>query len=162
VKRLIPPPILALIAAVVMWALNRWLPLVLLFEAPWYRLAVVPVVLGVVIASVAFETFRRVRTTVDPRDPAKATYLVRQGVFSFTRNPMYVGLLLVLIGWGVWLQSASVWIVPPLFWMIITYGQIAAEERALHRLFGDSYTEYCREVPRWVGRRKAPVKQTLD
>jgi protein-S-isoprenylcysteine O-methyltransferase Ste14 len=149
----IPPPILALIAALLMAALDRWLPLARCVPAPWYRLGLFPAAAGVVIVATAFMSFRRVRTTVNPIDPSKATHLVTAGVFSISRNPMYLGLLLVLIGWAVWLGAASPWLIVPLFWAVITYGQILPEEQALTRLFGQRYAAYRREVSRWLGRR---------
>ena len=149
----IPPPILALIAGLLMAALNRWLPLARCIPFPWSRLCAFPGALSVVIVATAFISFRRARTTVNPLDPSKATQLVTGGVFSISRNPMYLGLLLVLIGWAVRLGTASPWLVVPLFWTVITYGQIVAEEQALTQLFGQRYAAYRCEVGRWLGRR---------
>lgn len=98
--------------------------------------------------------FRKVGTTVHPLEPNKATYLVTDGVFRFSRNPMYLGLLLLLIGWAVWLGSASPWLVPPLFVIVLTLVQIIPEERALHQRFGEEYVSYQRSVSRWIGRRR--------
>jgi protein-S-isoprenylcysteine O-methyltransferase Ste14 len=153
VKLCIPPPILALIATLLMAALNRWLPLARCVPAPWYRLGLFPIAAGVVIVTIAFMSFRRVRTTVNPLDPSKATHLVTGGVFSISRNPMYLGLLLVLIGWALWLGTVGPWLTVPLFWLVITYGQILPEEQALTQPFGQRYAAYRRDVSRWLGRR---------
>jgi protein-S-isoprenylcysteine O-methyltransferase Ste14 len=88
-------------------------------------------------------------------DPSKATRLVTDGVFRISRNPMYLGLLLLLIGWALWLGSASVWLIPPLFVITITVVQIIPEERALGQLFGAQYLAYRASVARWIGRRAA-------
>jgi protein-S-isoprenylcysteine O-methyltransferase Ste14 len=149
----IPPPILALIAGLLMAALNRWLPLARCIHFPWTRLCMFPYALSVVVVATAFTSFRLARTTVNPFNPSKATHLVTGGVFSISRNPMYLGLLLVLIGWAVRLGTASPWLVLPLFWTVITYGQIVPEEQALTQLFGQRYCAYRREVGRWLGRR---------
>lgn len=87
-------------------------------------------------------------------DPSKASRLVTDGVFRISRNPMYLGLVLLLIGWAVWLGSASPWLVPPLFVTVITVVQIIPEERALGQRFGDQYRTYQQRVARWVGRRR--------
>jgi protein-S-isoprenylcysteine O-methyltransferase Ste14 len=87
-------------------------------------------------------------------DPSKASRLVTGGVFRISRNPMYLGLALLLIGWAVWLGSASPWLIPPLFVTIVTLLQIIPEEEALARLFGDQYVEYRRDVLRWLGRHR--------
>jgi protein-S-isoprenylcysteine O-methyltransferase Ste14 len=79
---------------------------------------------------------------------------VTDGVFRVSRNPMYLGLVLLLIGWAVWLGSASPWLVPPLFVIVLTVVQIIPEERVLHRLFGEQYVSYQRSVARWIGRRR--------
>ena len=149
----IPPPILMLLAATLMWALCRWLPMAHWIERPWNRLGVIPAAIGLAITVAAIRRFRQARTTVNPMDPSTATQLVTDGVFRISRNPMYLGLLLLLIGWAIWLHGASPWVIPPLFVFAITRVQIIPEERALERLFGAQYVAYRRSVARWIGRR---------
>ena len=67
---------------------------------------------------------------------------------------MYLGLVLLLIGWAIWLGSASPWVIPPLFVIVITVVQIIPEEQALEQLFGEEYRSYRRSVARWIGRRR--------
>ena len=122
-----------LLAAGLMWALDHWMPLGRWISAPWNRLGGLVAAVGVAIAVAAFVRFRRMGTTVSPVDPSKASRLVADGVFRVSRNPMYLGLLLLLIGWAIWLGSASPWLVPPLFVIVITLVQIIPEERALGR-----------------------------
>lgn len=152
-KLRIPPPILTLLAATAMWVLDRWLPLAHLISSPWNRLGALPAAIGLAIIVAALLRFRRAQTTVDPRNPAKATQIVTGGVFRLSRNPMYLGLLFLLVGWAIWLHSASPWLIPPLFVLLITRVQIIYEEKALEQLFGAKYVEYRQTVPRWIGRR---------
>ena len=98
--------------------------------------------------------FGKAGTTPNPLDPSKASHLVTEGIFRVSRNPMYLGLLLLLIGWAVWLGSASPWLVPPLFVVVITLVQIIPEEQALSRNFGEQYALYRRSVARWIGWRR--------
>lgn len=150
----IPPPIVMFLAAALMWVLHRWMPLGHWIAPPWNRLGGLFGAVGVAIAVAAFVRFRQARTTVDPMDPSKASHLVTDGVFWVSRNPMYLGLVLLLIGWATWLGSASPWLVPPLFAIVITVVQIIPEEQALGRLFGEQYASYRRHVARWIGRRR--------
>jgi protein-S-isoprenylcysteine O-methyltransferase Ste14 len=94
-------------------------------------------------------TFRRAKTTVNPTTPAAASALVRTGVFRFTRNPMYLGLLLCLVAWAIFLSSVLALLSAPLFVVYMNRFQIAPEERALAALFGDSFAAYKRDVRRW-------------
>ena len=155
----IPPPIVMLAAAACMAALHRWLPLGHWIAAPWNRLGALPAAFAIAIVVAALRRFHRAGTSVNPMDLSQATRLVTDGVYRISRNPMYLGLLLLLIGWGLWLGSASVWLIPPLFAITITLVQIVPEERALERLFGAQYLAYRDNVVRWIGRRARPTPQ---
>jgi protein-S-isoprenylcysteine O-methyltransferase Ste14 len=137
-----------------MWALHHWMPLDHWIAPPWNRLGGLAGAVGIAIAVAAFVRFRKVGTTVNPMDPSKASHLVTDGVYGLSRNPMYLGLMLLLIGWAVWLGSASAWLIPPLFMIVITVVQIIPEEKALGHLFGEHYLSYRRNVARWIGRRR--------
>jgi len=150
----IPPPIIMLLAAALMWVLHHWMPLGHWIAPPWNLLGGLAGAAGIAIAGAALVRFRQARTTVNPMDPSKASQLVTDGIFCVSRNPMYLGLVLLLIGWAVWLGSASPWLIPPLFVVVITVVQIIPEEQALGRLFGDQYLLYRRSVARWIGRRR--------
>jgi protein-S-isoprenylcysteine O-methyltransferase Ste14 len=140
-----------LVAAALMWALNRWLPLAHWIAQPWNMLGAIPGAIGVVIAVAAFARFRQAQTTVNPVDLSKTSRLVTDGIFGVSRNPMYLGLSLLLIGWALWLGSTSPWFVPPVFITVITMVQIIPEEQALGRLFADQYVAYRQRVTRWIG-----------
>ena len=82
--------------------------------------------------------------------PQKASALVTSGVYRITRNPMYLGMLLVLAGWAVWLGNAAALIGLPLFVGVLNLLQIAPEERVLRGRFGDAFTRYAARVRRWI------------
>ncbi len=94
--------------------------------------------------------FRRARTTINPFKPEKSTALVTTGIYRLTRNPMYVGLTLVLVGWAAFLCSAWTLLGPVAFVLYINRFQIAPEERVLSSKFQDAYTEYTSRVRRWL------------
>ena len=93
--------------------------------------------------------FRRSRTTVNPLHPEQATALVTRGVYRLSRNPMYAGMLLLLLAWATRLSNTAALAGPLLFALYITRFQIIPEERALTALFGEKYAAYRAKVRRW-------------
>ena len=106
--------------------------------------------LGVLSAFSGIIAFRYTGTTVDPRTPDKASALVQGGVYKLTRNPMYLGMALVLIGGLIRIGSPLSTIGVIFFIWFLTQYQIKPEEEALSRLFGDEYDSYRKSVRRWV------------
>jgi protein-S-isoprenylcysteine O-methyltransferase Ste14 len=94
--------------------------------------------------------FRRAGTTPDPVHVDRASTLVTTGVYAWTRNPMYVGLTLLLCAWACVLAAPWTAAGPPLFAAYITRFQILPEERALSERFGEAYAAYLRRVRRWI------------
>jgi len=145
----IPPPVVALLVAAAMWGFSLAAPP---SSAPSFRIAVA---LALAIVGVAFSisgavAFRRAKTTKNPMRPQAASSLVVTGVYRFTRNPMYLGLSLVLVGWAVFLWSAGALLGPAAFVAYISRFQIAPEERVLNALFGSEYSAYKAKVSRWL------------
>jgi len=139
-----------LFAAGLMWLAAWALPALAFPLEARGAIAAALVLAGVVIASVAFFQFRRAGTTVNPMTPAESALLVTQGIYRFSRNPMYVGDALMLIGWALWLANAAAPAVVALFVVYLNRYQIAPEERALAARYGAAYSEYCRAVRRWI------------
>jgi protein-S-isoprenylcysteine O-methyltransferase Ste14 len=149
----VPPPFILIFSAAMMWLLHAVLPLARLIDPPWHRLGLLAMMAGVGVAATALLRFQRAGTTVDPRDPSKASKLVTDGVFAWSRNPMYLGLLLVLAGLAIMFGTIGPWLVPPLFVAALTFLQIKPEEQALKVRFGQDYVDYCRCTGRWIGRK---------
>jgi protein-S-isoprenylcysteine O-methyltransferase Ste14 len=105
---------------------------------------------GVLLGVLGVVSFHRAHTTVDPRHPQKMTALVTSGVYRTTRNPMYLGMLLTLAGWALWLGQLLPFIFLPFFVLFLNRWQIAPEERALERTFGAEYTFYRARARRWI------------
>ena len=146
----IPPAALALVFMIVMWLVSRATPV---FELSLeFRLGIGIVLSGAgfIMAFVGVITFRRAGTTIHPTTPHKATALVTGGIYRHTRNPMYLGVLLVLLGWGIFLASLPALFLLPLFVVYMTRFQIMPEERAMTALFGAEYTAYKLKVRRWI------------
>lgn len=105
---------------------------------------------GVVTSALGVQSFRRARTTVNPMRPDSSSSLVLSGVYAFTRNPMYLGFLLVLAGWTIFLSNALAFLVLPVFVVYMNRFQIEPEERALAFLFGREFDAYKSRVRRWL------------
>jgi len=145
----VPPPLVGLVAGALMWLAALALPWP--GSAPGRLfVAVLVAAAGIAVVVAGLLEFRRAKTTVNPLKPESASSLVERGIYRFTRNPMYLGMALVLAGWGIWLASAAALLVLPLFVAYLTRFQIIPEERALAATFGDTFGAYCRRVRRWL------------
>lgn len=146
----VPPPAVVLLIAVAMW-LAVSMSGALVFALPGrLAVAIALAILGVAISAAGIVSFQRARTTVNPTRPDTASSLVATGVYRFTRNPMYLGLFLVLVGWAAYLSNAVALAGPLLFALYITRFQIAPEERALAAKFGAAFDDYRRRTRRWI------------
>ncbi|MGC4009559.1 MAG: isoprenylcysteine carboxylmethyltransferase family protein [Pseudomonas sp.] len=141
----IPPPLVAIITGLLMWLAVRPITAP---AAVWLALLVALGGVAVCLAGVA--SFRRARTTVNPLKPESASSLVVSGIYRHTRNPMYLGFAIVLLGWCVFLGSALAVVGVALFVLYIGRFQIHPEERALRELFGAEFDAFCGRVRRWV------------
>ncbi|MDX5405896.1 MAG: isoprenylcysteine carboxylmethyltransferase family protein [Chromatiaceae bacterium] len=146
----IPPLLLVVLFAVAMWLLAQWVPALVLLPGWWLLFAGIFAVSGVAIALAGVLAFRRANTTVDPRVPEQSSSLVIRGIYRYSRNPMYVGFLLLLAALGCYLMNAAAFALLPLFVWYMNRFQIAPEERFLLQKFGADYQAYCEKVRRWL------------
>ena len=146
----VPPPIVALVLALLMWLTPAVDGLVQIPYPARVLCAIVLVCIGQSIGIAGVFAFRRAKTTVNPTKASLASSLVIQGVYRYTRNPMYLGFLLTLLAWAMFLANpfAVLWVV--VFVLYITRFQIIPEERVLAALFGAEYETYKGRVRRWV------------
>ncbi len=146
----IPPPVVMLVIGLIMWLLAFFFPQLGMPLIGSKTIAALIALLGASISMAGVITFKRARTTVDPRKPADASVLVTSGIYRVSRNPMYLGVLFVLIGWALFLGSALALICAFLFVPYITRYQIRPEERVLQARFGDAFASYTKRVRRWI------------
>lgn len=147
-RRPLLPPVYFLMALVAMGALHWSIPVVAWSAAPWSFSGAVFVIAGIVVAVLGRMQFRRADTTVYPFETSSA--LVTGGIFRWSRNPMYLGMTMVLAGTATLLGSAGPLLVLPIFYAIIRLRFIRFEEQALARQFGAAYHEYTQRVRRWL------------
>jgi protein-S-isoprenylcysteine O-methyltransferase Ste14 len=105
---------------------------------------------GLILAIAGMKEFKTFDTTIHPTHPEKTTSLVTSGIFQFTRNPMYLGLLIVLLGWADLLDSFLAYSGALIFFLYISAFQIKPEEEVMKGKFGEEFSEYCSQVRRWL------------
>ncbi len=108
------------------------------------------VALGLTVSAAGVIAFRTKGTTVNPLTPGASSTVVRAGVYRASRNPMYLGFLLVLVGWALHLSNAAAFLLLPAFVAFMTRFQIKPEERALLAKFGPEFAQYTAHVRRWI------------
>jgi len=146
----IPPVLLTVLFVLLMWLVSRVTPVQSI--APGIKVASLVFFTGtgtcIGLAGVAL--FRKAATTVNPLKPDASSSLVVSGIFGRTRNPMYLALLLFLIGWALYLASLFSLLVAAGFVIYMNRFQIRPEEHAMKELFGDEFTRYKARVRRWI------------
>ena len=147
-SRILLPPVWVLLGGLGMLALHHGFPAAPVVPEPWNWLGLVPVAIGVTLALSGARLFRRAGTAIEPWGTPSA--LVVEGPYRFSRNPMYLGLALSLLGLAVWLGTLTPFLVIPLFVWLITVLFIRPEEQRLEDRFGSRYLAYKARVHRWV------------
>lgn len=121
-----------------------------LIRPPWNMLALIILPAAIFSDFWSLLLFFRAHTSVNPLYPEKATHLVTTGSYRYSRNPMYLGLVMLLLAWGIFLGSLSVFLFVPLFIFILTWMQVIPEEKILADKFGQPYLDYKVKVRRWL------------
>jgi protein-S-isoprenylcysteine O-methyltransferase Ste14 len=143
-----PPPLIALIMIAAGFAANLIQPLPFIDGNARYIAGGALLILSGIITSTAFLQMKRAGTNVDVRKPA--TTVVTDGIYSYTRNPMYVSLVIFLAAVSILLDNLWIMALIPLFVAVMRRGVIEREERYLEEKFGAQYTEYKNHVRRWL------------
>lgn len=146
----IPPLVIVLAVGALMWSVAKYLPIAPVALPGSTIVAAAFALAGLALGVSAVLSFRRMQTTVHPSVPEKASAVVDTGVYRFSRNPMYLGLALLLTGWAVFLGDAGNVILIAVFVVYMNRFQIRPEERALSAKFGSAYTDYKSGVRRWL------------
>ena len=146
---IVPPPIAFFGVIAASLALHWAWPLALALPRPLgIGLGVVMILAGVGLAAIAARRFKSAGTKVEPWHPS--TTVVTDGPFRWTRNPMYLGMLLVILGLAPLADTLWPLLFMPPFWALLRYGVIGREERYLETKFGEPYRSYKASVRRWL------------
>ena len=146
----IPPVAVLIMSGIAMWLLAKAAASLTLAFPGRYVGAALLAALGVAVTVAGVVAFQRARTTVNPTTPEATSSIVRTGIYGWTRNPMYLGFLLLLCAWAMVLANALALVVLPAFVLYMTRHQIVPEERALRARFGADYEHYLTSVRRWL------------
>jgi len=146
-KRVLPPTYL-LVAIVLMLAFHFLLPVRGIVPIPWNILGVIPLACGIALNLIADRSFHQAQTTVKPFEESAA--LVTTGAFQISRNPMYLGYVLILAGVALIVRSLMSYAVLPVFAVLMDRVFIRVEERMLEKQFGQVWANYAERVRRWI------------
>ena len=146
----IPPPLVMLLFMVTVFGFDKIMPFTL-FYLPWltYASVISLVTLGGVIALWGVKEFKDAKTTVNPLKPESSSSLVSSGIYQYTRNPMYLGLLMILLSAVIYSQHPLGLVSALGFVAYMNRFQIEPEEKMLIKLFGDEFVDYSNQVKRW-------------
>ena len=137
-----------MIAVLLMAGLNYFTPLHTILTAPITYLGVALITAGLLIVIWPAVSFGKVGTPIKPFE--KSTNLVTNGMYRVTRNPMYLGMIVILLGVAALFGTASPFLLVPIFGWIVQTKFVKLEEALLEKSFGDEYVEYKRRVRRWL------------
>lgn len=144
-----PPPVITLVSGLLMWLLAKLLPTLTIAWPYRTELGVVIILLGLTIGLSGVREVIKAKTTMNPKQPGDASRLVSSGIYHYSRNPMYLGMLFLLIAWLLYLSNPAS-IVGLLFYILyMTRFQIIPEERWLEEKFGPEFLAYKKQTRRW-------------
>ena len=143
----IPPPIWMFLFLAIAWAAGRSRPAMLIAQRPNLGLALAA--MGIGLALWAISLFLAEGTELKPASKANKTLVVR-GPFRFTRNPMYLGLVLFSLGAAFWIGTGPMFAVPVLVFWVANRVHIPFEEEKMRRQFGTAFDDYTHAVRRWI------------
>jgi protein-S-isoprenylcysteine O-methyltransferase Ste14 len=146
----IPPLALTFLFALVMYGVSWAVPYGWVHVPAKTVVASGMALLGGLVALVGVIEFRRNNTTVNPMSPSGSSALVSSGIYRYSRNPMYLGFLLMLVGWSIYLANSFTVLFLPLFVMYMNQCQIRPEERVLEEVFGHRFQAFKVSVRRWI------------
>ena len=143
----IPPPIVTLLCIGIIYLFGNQIE----YSEPDLKVVgIIFLILGLIIIFSAVLKFIKTKTTVDPTRPYKTSNLVINGIYKITRNPMYLGMLFLIMAYAIYNNNVMGCIIIPIFIFYINKFQIEPEEIEMRKKFGESFENYCKKVNRWL------------
>ena len=146
-QKIMPPTVLG-ICLLLQIVFHYLLPVKEIVVTPYNYLGVIFILIGFTINVWADALFKKAKTTVKPGETTSE--MITSGPFCISRHPMYLGMLLILLGTALVMGSVIVFLVPVVFVMIIQLFFVGMEERSMERAFGDAYLQYKKRVRQWI------------
>jgi protein-S-isoprenylcysteine O-methyltransferase Ste14 len=144
----IPPPIVTFICGLAIYFSKTFF--IQFFSYNNNTISLFLLILGLTVFILAIKAFNRQKTTVNPLEPRQASSLVSSGIFKYSRNPMYLGMLIILLAISFKFNLVGGIVISLFFYLFITKFQILPEEEAMNELFGDEFIEYSTRTRRWI------------
>jgi protein-S-isoprenylcysteine O-methyltransferase Ste14 len=146
----VPPPVQLIICSILMYSLAYYFPQYSFSLDLSFPLSLLLIALASVIGLIALYDFRKHKTTFHPHTPEKTNTVVDSGIYAYSRNPMYLALVLILFALVFYIENMLCFTLIPLFIGYITQYQIKPEEDMLDKLFPNTYLAYSQKVRRWL------------
>ena len=146
----VPPVAQVIVTAATMYGVSKVAPALKFSLSGSTALAIGLGVIGLGSGIMGVAQFKKAQTTPNPQALEKVSSLVTDGIYRYSRNPMYVGLVLILLGWALYLSHFLAFVLVPVFMFYMTRFQIQPEERMMERKFGKAYQSYLSRVRRWI------------
>ena len=146
----VPPVAQVIVTAAAMYGVSKVAPALKFSLSGSTALAIGLGVVGLGSGIMGVTQFKKAQTTPNPQALEKVSSLVTDGIYRYSRNPMYVGLVLILLGWALYLSHFLAFVLVPVFMFYMTRFQIQPEERMMERKFGKAYQSYLSRVRRWI------------
>ncbi|MDN3399017.1 isoprenylcysteine carboxylmethyltransferase family protein [Psychrobacter sp. APC 3426] len=146
----VPPVAQVIVTAAAMYGVSKVAPALKFSLSGSTALAIGLGVIGLGSGIMGVAQFKKAQTTPNPQALEKVSSLVTEGIYRYSRNPMYVGLVLVLLGWALYLSHLLAFVLLPVFMLYMTRFQIEPEERMMEQKFGKAYQSYLSRVRRWI------------
>ena len=146
----VPPVAQVIITAAAMYGVSKMVPALTFSLNGSTALAVGLGAMGMSLGVMGVTQFRKAQTTPNPQALEKVSSLVTSGIYRYSRNPMYLGLVLILLGWAFYLSHFLAFVLLPVFILYMTRFQIQPEEQMMARKFGKTYQAYLNKVRRWI------------
>ena len=144
----IPPPIVTFICGLAIYFSKTFF--IQFFSYNNNTISLFLLILGLTVFILAVKAFNRQKTTINPLEPRQASSLVSSGIFKYSRNPMYLGMLIILLAISFKFNLVGGIVISLFFYLFITKFQILPEEEAMNELFGDEFIEYSTRTRRWI------------
>ena len=144
---IIRPPIFALFLIIISVILHYTYPIKIIFIFPYNLFGLTGIIIGLCIAFNGKKTFQKLGAPVIPG--TKPLIIVKEGLYNYTRNPMYLGFIIFLLGLAIIIGSISAFLSPIVFFIIINFFYIPFEEKLMEKIFGKEFLNYKNQVRRW-------------
>ena len=144
----IKPPHIALLLLFLSWLVNRLLPEFKFVQKPYSNLGIIVFIIGIALMTWAFYLFKKNKTPIIPGQKPK--FVVIEGPYKFTRNPMYFGVTIALSGAAFYIGNLLSFFSPAIFFMIMNFVYVPFEEKLMEKIFGKKYLAYKKKVRRWI------------